>query len=383
MRPTKLLAIYNVKKLFFLLLLTAGILPAIAQEKVNFDQSFQRANQGKPRIEIPPLKELLHIMLAITPSGLGNDDMVNQTGEYYQDVLKHFKPFEKEPIIKTFDSLLNVSLYNYIFITGNAMSYDLSAARLKPNANYIFPARSVANMVIHANPITTYRREIEAFAKKSQFQRFYNQHKVYYAQVVSDYQAGANLGRQWKWLEENFKARINSYLILCSPLINGLNFTFEFNDKGFKQINMVLPPLDNDPKLSALQNELFNTRVMFTEIDHNYVDPPSNANKAAIDSIFKQRTIWVNEQAEGAYAYPTSIKVFNEYMTYAVFLLYCKDNYDQVLYAETGSSLISLMKDRGFPKMEAFAQSLEKARSYARDKKIDDLYPRLLDLLSK
>jgi len=371
------------KKLFISLLLATILLSVSAQEKVNFDKAFQKARQGKSSVEIPPLKELLHIMLAITKSGLSNDDMVNQKGEYYQDVLNHFKPYANEPIIKTFDSLLNASLYNYIFITGNAMSYDLHGTRLKTNPNYIFPAQGVAKMIIKANPVDSYRKAIEAFARKSKFQKFYNQHKAYYARVISDYQYGANLTRQWQWLEQNFGTKINSYLVLCSPLINSLNYTTEFNDNGFRQILMVLPMLDHDPKLSAIQNELFNTRVMFTEIDHNYVGPPTDVNKAKIDSVFNQRAFWVNDKTDGTYAYPTPVKVFNEYMTFAVFLLYCGDNYEKTFYAETRSGLINLMAERGFPKMEIFISSLEKSRALSPNKKIDDLYPELLELLAK
>lgn len=371
------------KKNLLILLLVTGLLHAQAQEKVHFDKSFQKANQGKPRVEIPPLKELLHIMLAITKTGLSNDDMVDQKSRYYQDVLNHFRPYADEPIIQTFDSLLNVSLYHYIFISGNAMTYDLSKTRLKPNRNYIFPAQAVANMVIKVNPLDTYRKEIEAFAKKSQFKKFYSQHKAYYDSLITDYISGANLGKQWKWLEKNFKNRINSYLILCSPLINGLNYTTEFNDKGFRQILMVLPPLEHNPSLSNIQNDVFNTRIMFTEIDHNYVGPPSKANKAGIDSALSNRSVWVNEKTEGTYAYPTPLKVFDEYMTFGVFLLYCKDNYDNTLFEETRNSVISLMTDRGFPKMETFISSLEKVRAEAPDVKIDELYPRLLKLLTK
>ena len=371
------------KKALLAILLIAGFLHGYAQEKVVFNKAFQRANQGKPRVEIPPLKELLHIMLAITPTGLANDDMVDQTTAYYQDVLKHFRPFANEPIIQTFDSLLNVSLYHYIFITGNSMSYDLVKTRMKRNRHYLFPARGVANLEIKKNPLDTYRKEIEAFAKKSQFQKFYREHQVYYANVIADYLSGANLGKQWQWLEENFETRVNSYLILCSPLINGLNYTTEFSDNGFRQIVMVLPPLENNPARTKIQNDLFNTRVMFTEIDHNYVGTPSNAHKAGIDSAFGNRAYWVNEKADGTYAYPTPVKVFNEYMTFAVFLLYCKDNYDQALYEETRQSVISLMTERGFPRMEIFTASLEKLRAESPDKKIDVLYPALLKMLGQ
>lgn len=74
-----------------------------AQEKVNFSEKFKRQNEGKHKVEINEVKELLQIMIAITPTGLANDDMVQQEGSYYQDVLQHFKKYENEPIIKTVD----------------------------------------------------------------------------------------------------------------------------------------------------------------------------------------------------------------------------------------------------------------------------------------
>ncbi len=358
-------------------------MPAIAQKKVNFDQSFQQKNNGKSRVEIAPVKELLHIMLAITKTGLDNDDMVNQKGTYYQDVLKHFKPFDNEPIIKTFDSLLNVSLYHYIFITGNAMTHDFAGTKLKANPNYLFPAQAVAKLTVTTNPVATYKDQIAAFARKSNFQKFYKQHQAYYKQLITEYHAGANLDRQWKWLEQNFKTRINNYLILCSPLINGLNYTTKFEDQDFTQILMVLPPLDNDPARTARQNELFNTRVMFTEIDHNYVGGPSQTYKKDIDSAFKDRLVWVNDKTDGTYAYPNPLKVFDEYMTYGVFVLYCKDQYDAASYQEARKDVITLMADRGFPNMERFVTALENVRAAAPDQKIDDLYPRLLELLKQ
>lgn len=322
-------------------------------------------------------------MLAITPTGLANDDMVDQSTPYYQDVLCHFKPFANEPIIKTFDSLLTASLYNYIFITGNAMTYDLSGTSLKRNAVYVFPSRQVANKTINVNPLDTYRTQIAEFAKTSKFQKFYAQHRAYYTKLINEYESEASLAKQWKWLETNFKTRINNYLILCSPLINGMNYTTVFRDKGFTQILMVLPPLEHDAKRSKIQEEIFNTRVMFTEIDHNYVGPPSYANEKVIDSVFKKRADWVNEKADGIYAYPTPMKVFNEYMTFGVFLLYCHDHYERSLYDQTREEVISVMGARGFIRMATFTSALEKVRAYAPAKKIDDLYPELLRSLAQ
>jgi len=369
------------KQLFSILivLISTGV---FAQEKVNFSEKFKKENQGKYKIEINEVKELLHIMIAITNSGKENDDMIQQEGQYYKDILAHFKAYENEKIIKTFDSLMVFSPYNYIFLTGNAISYNFKGNKLVKSAVFDFPATGVANFKITENPITRYKRDIEDFAKKSRFRKFYTDHKQFYARIISDYEKSANLGRQWKWLEKNFETKKDSYIILCSPLINGLNYTGQFLNNNFSLIHMSLPPVDHYPHLTPLENELANTRVMFTEIDHNYVSAPTQANKELINQVFAQRKIWVNEEADGIFAYPNPEKVFNEYMTFGVFLLYCQDHYDQATSDKVTNDVVVLMTQRGFPKMKIFVENLMKTRSAHPEEKIDQWYPEFLQKFS-
>lgn len=354
-----------------------------AQYKVSFTEKFIKENQGKYKIEINETKELVHIMIAITKFGLENDDMIEQKGKYYQDVIAYFKPYESEKIIKTFDSLLVASAYNYILLTGNGISYDFKGTKLVKNTIFDFPATAVSNIKITENPITTYKKDIEEFAKKSKFREFYKSHKPYYSEIITSYEVNANLGKQWKWLEKNFKTTQDSYTIFCSPLINGLNYTGDFVNNNFKLIYMVLPPLDKLENITQRENELFNTRVMFTEIDHNYVKAPTLANQEAINQYFKDRNEWTDKERDGVSAYPNPIKVFDEYMTFGVFLLYCKDNYDNKDFLYAKESVISLMKERGFPKMREFTDKLLEMRAKNRDKKMDDIYPEFLQLFAK
>jgi len=373
-----IIALSTMKKHLFpilLFLITSG---SSAQEKVNFSEKFKKANQGKYKIEINEVKELLHIMIAITNSGKENDDMIQQEGQYYKDVRSYFKPYENEKMIKTFDSLMVVSPYNYIFLTGNAISYNFKGNKLVKSDVFQFPATGVANIKIDENPITRYKKEIEDFAKKAKFKKFYANHKQFYAGVISDYDKKANLGKQWKWLENNFETKKNSYIVFCSPLINGLNYTGQFTNNNFTLIHMNLPPVDNFPNLTPLENELFNTRVMFTEIDHNYVHAPTQANKELINQVFAQRKTWVNEEANGTFAYPNPVQVFNEYMTFGVFLLYCQDHYDQATLDKVTNDVITVMTERGFPKMKIFTENLFKIRLAHPNEKIDKWYPEFL-----
>lgn len=369
------------KRLFIVLFVSALTLQSFGQhKKAAFTEEFKKENKGKYHIEVNEVKELLIIMLAITDYGLGNDDMFSQEGKYYQNVLNQFKPFKNEPIIKTMDSLLNVTPLNYIFFTGNSQTYHFKEDSLIPDEVYNFTANKVANVTIDKNPITTYKKEIEAFARKSNFRNFYKEHQPFYNQLYEAYNKKVNLEKQWKWLEKNFRAKNDSYVIYTSQLINGLNYTTGYDENGFKLIEMVLPAVSDIEGRSGKSSEAFNTRVMFTEIDHNYVDLPSNQLKNEIGLALKDRDKWVDKKVYGTEYYPTGEKVFNEYMTFAVFILYARDNWknDPALVAEIEKEVNSTMVGRGFIKMNEFVEELKRLRAKNKKKKIDSLYPQLI-----
>jgi hypothetical protein len=370
------------KKIIAAITLVCSTAFSFAQDgQVNFTKAFQQQNTGKFKVEINEVKELVHIMIAVTKFGLGNDDMVQQEGLYYKDVLKQFKPFQNEPILVTFDSLLQQNPINYVFLTGNAISYDFINDSLVANQVYILPADEVSKYKITENPITTYKTAIEDFAKKSGFRQFYAAHRPLYNSIISEYEKNANLGKQWKWLERNFTTRINSYQVLCSPLINGLNYTGEFKSGDFRLIQMVLPPIAHNEKWTAKFTEAFNTRGMFTEIDHNYVRKPSDKYEKEINEALKDRAKWVDAKVFGTDYYHTPLKVFNEYMTFGAFLLYCEDIFKkdpEALKAAYDDVNGVMVKQRGFIKMKEFADCLVTLRKANKSKKIEELYPALL-----
>ncbi|MCJ8153827.1 DUF4932 domain-containing protein [Chryseobacterium sp. SSA4.19] len=355
-------------------------------EKIHFDEKYKKEYQGKTKIEIDETKELLHIMIAMTEVGLENDDMVEQKGKYYQDVLQHFKKFKDEKIIVKFDSIIKVNPTNYVFLTGNAISHEFKDDHLVPDKNFMFPMKEVSSHTkITVNPIVTYKKEIEDFAKKTNFRRFYKNQTPYYKTIIKEYNQQANLEQQWEWLEKAFNTKVNSYLIFCSPLINGLNYTSTYDNNYFKQIIMVLPPVSKEKNFSEKQNIVFNTRIMFTEIDHNYVSGPTKKYAKEIDNALKEREKWVNTKQEGTQYYPTPERVFDEYMTYGVFYLFCNDKFkdDQSIINYAYNDLNALMKDRGFPKMKEFNNALLTFRKKYPNKKIDDWYPEFIESCSQ
>jgi hypothetical protein len=283
------------------------------------------------------------------------------------------------------DSLLRKSPLNYIFFTGNAQTHNFQDDTLAPNEVYILPANEVANVRIEKNPIVTYKKQIEAFARKSGFRDFYISEKPFYDHLIANYEQYANIRRQWQWLEQHFEEKINGYVVYTSALINGLNYTCGYENNHFHLIEMVLPPIDSLKDKSEKANEAFNTRVMFTEIDHNYVNKPSTKYKKEINEALKERGKWVNIKKYGTEYYPDGFKVFNEYMTFGAFVLYAEDIYkdDPGLLKEINDDVVNVMVDRGFVKMKEFNEQLKSLRQKQKGKKIDALYPKLLAWCAK
>lgn len=370
-------------KFLTLLFLIIGI-SVNSQElkKVNFDNKFIKENQGKSKTAIHEVKELLHIMIAITELGLENDDMVNQEGEYYKDLIKHFEPFKNEPIIMKYDSLIKSNPLNYIFLTGNAISYNFRGNKLVKDKNYIFPAQEVSShTIIKENLITKYKKEIEDFAKKSDFRKFYKNSNKYYSKIIQDYNTQANIQKQWNWLENNFDTKVNNYIIMTSPLIGGLNYTTNYEDNNFHQIFLVIPSISNSEKLTEVENIILNTRSIFTEIDHNYTVVLATKYENDLNEALKIREKWVNTEAIGIEYYPNAKRIFDEYMTWSLYVIYISDIFKNnheafdYVYNDVNEAMIR----RGFPKTKEFTDKLVELRNSNPHKKIEELYTELIE----
>src|SRR5205814_9647042 len=110
-------------------------------------------------------------------------------------------------------------------------------------------------------------------------------------------------------------------------LINGAHNTERFAANGFNEVIMYVSSIE---RIEAKKTEIVEglmSGIVFTEIDHNYVNPISMKYQKLIDSIFSKRDTWVSSGGDTKF-YETPESVFNEYMTHALFCLYVLDKYD-------------------------------------------------------
>ncbi|QXP55100.1 DUF4932 domain-containing protein [Cellulophaga sp. HaHa_2_95] len=351
-----------------------------AQEyEVNFNKEYIKENDENVSIEINEIQELIYIIFANTEFAKENPRMVKTDTEYYNKMIEHFSEYSDLPIVKKFDSLLEENLLYYFVLAGNAYGYKFKHKNIVPTGIYDFPAKGVGNLEVESNPIPELIKDLEQYAEKSKYRKFFKQKKEYYSSLKTDYQNYAQIDLQTKWLQNRFDYRINSFRVLTSPLISSMNATQTFEDNDFKETLLFLPTIKNNEALSKKYNKAINTRVIFTEIDHNYVGKVSEKFTESIDSIFGEREKWVDVNNKGTQYYPTPIKVFDEYLTWGLFILYAYDNYEQETLSEVTDNINGVLIERGFPKAKEFNSRLLEIYKVSENAQMSDLYPDILE----
>jgi len=347
---------------------------------VRFTNEYSRLNDNKVNIEINEVQELTYVLMAISATGLQDSNMVNQKSNYYQEVIHHFKPYANHRAIQIVDSLLNESIIYYIFLSSNAYGFQFEGDQLVRTKVYNFPAKGVGTKDIEEDPIEKYLQEFEDFAKVSNYRKFYQEQFPTYKKIIVDYEKYGELDKQKQWLESKFDYKIHSYRVLTSPLIGGINATRTFTDNNFKEMLLYLPTIKQESNWTEEYNVAMNSRVIFTEIDHNYVGPLSDEFKDTIGAVFDKREIWVDATVKSTEHYPTAIKVFDEYLTWGLFVLYVYDIFPQNenILIQVIDHVNDKMRIKGFPKSKAFNKELLAIYRKNPQLKVKDIYPELL-----
>lgn len=339
-------------------------------DPARFSKNYIAQNKGKSQFEIPEVQELVLIVMALTPTGIADKNMVEHNSTYYEEVMKHFSPWKDHPVVATMETELR-NLYGHYKM--DACGYFFQGDRLRKDGIYHRLNWSDRNVL---EPMIA---QLEDFAKKSGFRAFYKGHGGYYTDLIHEAEKYMPIQPQWAWCEREFPQRYDHYRITFSPLVGGWHCTNRFENKGFRQTVMFICDANGKkPETSDKVWEGYMTRVVFTEIDHNYVNGVSDNYVNQIREIFQPLSFWADEKMTAGYDSPYA--VFNEYMTWAVFSLYALDTYDAVTFETVNARVEKQMVEwRGFLKFREFNQKLlELYRNRPAGKKVFELYPDML-----
>ncbi len=349
----------------------------------SFPKEYVRDHTGTTQFEIPEVYELANVIWALSPAGkkLGLDT----SDAYYKRMTEWFRPYANHAIFKKLNFDDSIYYDRYYDFRENSFTYSFSKNIKDVKLLYEGPYYYV--MGDDWDTYNSLFREllplVEDFAKKSRFREFYKNNAAYYAQQVKRESELMPVKKMWSWLEVQFPAtKYQSYKVAFSPLITGThstqNYTAFDNGAVFREAVMFVcgPTRYDKGNYTEQQKEGLASGIVFTEIDHNYVNPVTYKYKKAIDSIFSDRVYWA-KNVEG-YQHPTS--VFNEYMTHAAFCLYIYDSYDKETADLVVDKRIAMMVElRGFIRFKEFNDALVAIRNKHKDKKLAELYPEIID----
>jgi hypothetical protein len=359
-----------------------------------FPNSYIEKNKGNIQFDIPEVYELANIIWTLSPSGTSATDL-NKEGEYYKRAVSYFKPHLGHPIFKALSFPDSLYSKNYYDFRENSFAFNFAepqsgAANTKLLYNgpyyYVF-----GDELADSSLFGKLKPLVEDFAKKSKFRQFYKKNLDYYQKEIKRERELLPIKQMWRWLEEQFPtSKYQSYRIVFSPLIGGSHSTQTYstyaNRELFKENVMFIcgsNRYDEMDRLSERQKEGLMSGIVFTEIDHNYVNPATNKYAKLVDSVFLNRKVWVKGSGRGDF-YKDPVSVFNEYMTHAVFCLYILDAYDQTTADFVIDDREQLMVGRrNFIRFKEFDRELIKLRQEHKDLKVLDLYPLILEWCRK
>lgn len=365
-----------------ILLIVLLVCSCTTGRNVTFSENYINEHKGKFEVQVPEVQELSMILVALSHAGRNDSSLVDMKTAYHKKVLEAFTPYAKHPIIDILNKYIvdpgkneNSGWYFYSWKM-NACAYTFTGDDKIVHAGVI-KKMGFNNM---PDPISKNIPLLEDFARKSGFRKFYAQNKSYYDSMVTTYEQLDPIDKMCAWLKGKFGIEYGNYTIMLSPLVSGWHATQQFKDKKFKQTFMFVCPSKFLPAYDTNVNEMIWSRVVFTEIDHNFVNPLSHKNARPIRKAFAVRSRWVKDaDYTGSSSYKTAEDVFNEYMTWAVFSLYCIDNYPEAdVKIHTQKMEKQMVEKRGFVNFPAFNQKLISIYMVDRAITMQQLYDQML-----
>lgn len=335
----------------------------------------------KTTYEIPMAYELMHIAMALTDSTIVSNgynvqnEIINKNSNYYKKVIKHFAPYKNHQLIVDLNKYLRESASNYIYNVQIGCNLNFNNNRLERVNIMPWIRRSYINLKAVS------KNKIEDFAKISNFEKFYSEHKEYYNTLLKAVQQNSNVNEQQKWLEKEFYTKYDDYRLIISPLMGNTHFTQRFKFQGKRKCIMWVKSFDSENLQINNINRARYIGTVMTEIDHNYVNPVSDQYKKELNELMgnSYRSRWTNMGASNSYK--TGYAVFNEYLTHAVYLLFVNQYLDTSEQEVVNHSKIEVMtKVRKFVKFAEFYEHVKKLyHSRKSNEKIADLYPQIIE----
>ena len=351
----------------------------------NFSEGHITQNKGAVNFEIPEVYELANIVLFLSECSVKTGNHPNT--EYSKRVEQYFLPYKSHPLIKVLNNNCQSNpLSTYYSFRENSICFKYEEDYLQYNTPYkhVFGNQPP----VMGGQFRNILYLIHDFVEKTNFRKFYSDNNSYYSQLIERQSQLLPVQEMWNWLEGEFPYRMDSYRIVFSPLIDGSHSTQKFIkgffvEPEFQECLMFInssEQIDSQLEYAEVLKEGLMSGIVFTEIDHNYVNPTSGENIKAVKELMSNKDFWATREAQQTYS--NEYAIFNEYMTHSLFCLYVQEKYESDVRENIIGSRIELMERRGYPNFEQFNSRLLKVMK-DNAKTVYEAYPELIEEMRK
>ncbi len=317
---------------------------AFKNPELKFSEEYQVAFRGKATVLMPKAYELVNILLSLSNYG-ENENLPFKKDAYWKKVQAHFSPYKNHKAVvklnRWFDQQGSAENKNTLYYTlrMDGLSYELSGqGELEENAQYKYLGGK--------NGLQSILKEMEDFVKTSGFLEFYQTQNEYYQSALAEFHSKVDPQGIWTWLEDNFEESHDHYKVILTTLSNGLHNTRKLENNGFSEILMIIsaPPIREKTETKNWEEVAKLERQLFTEVDHNYINSIGQKHQTAIDEAIQNSSDWYDSSKHGSYN--SSLAIFLEYMTWAVFSCYAFDNYPKDHLEEIREQHVEFMEKK-------------------------------------
>ena len=344
--------------------------------RATFSEEYIKSHKGKVFVEVPEVYELVNIVFALTKLGRNDNNFIHLNTEYYKEVLKWFEPYSQERIVE---------LLNFELADGGYSALKMDGYTFNISDQGAFQRSKIYDRIGNSdvNFLLRYRSELELFAKKSKFTKFYKDHLPYYKSLITTYRDSIGVRKMEDWLDLNFPStHYDCIKIIFSPLVSANQSCSWFNFDGFSEVQAhVNFPFGNGNKLDDEATKIQRVKdgnILFTELNHGFIGPEAEKEqyRSDIKLAFENLETW-NDMSKPAKGYNDAYSSFNEYMNWALVSLRYVDLVPKGKQDELIDQIGLMMTDRrGFKKFDQFNRYLvDLYRNREKGKVVADLYP--------
>ncbi len=341
-----------------------------AGPEVDFSPAYVNRWRGSVRVENPRAYELVNIAIAITATAGRRPYLTRSDSVYSRMVAGHFRKLADHEFIRSIEQLLVADEANYNRIR-------VAAATLELNPSGATRVANIYERIKRPNVLKPLMAQMSDFATRSKFEAFYRRQTRYYAQVRKQLDPVPGL----EWLYKQFPSvdRPDAVRVLFSPLVGGSQMLQRTESNGFTELRPHVGTTDPAPHtLSASASKLFQTHILFTEVNHGFINPTSVPLVREITTNMGDVHRWSNPKVN---PYTSPKLIFDEMMNWALISVWAQETLAPSDARMVAGLVSRRMLDRGFPLFARFQDAVLTLRRENPGMTVASTYPAIVNLL--